>query len=389
VTTVEAAGSTFRPLGFSSVALPPAARELQAEVRAFLAAEQPRDAIGTRVDWYQPSPEFSRKVGARGWIGITWPKEYGGGGRSMLERYVVTEELIAAGAPVAAHWVADRQSGPVLLRYGSEAQRRRFLPGITAGEIYFSIGMSEPDVGSDLASVRTAARKVDGGWVVSGRKTWASRAHVSQFMIALCRTEAAGDRHDGLSQLIVALDSPGIEILPIRYMTGEHYWNDVVFTDVFVPDDMVIGNPGDGWRQVTSELTYERSGPDRFLSVLPLFVALIDKVGTRPDERAAASLGSIYAQLWTLRRLSMSVAAELDRGGSPRTEAALVKDLANCFEGLVVDASRDLVPPSARESGDTFDRLLDDGLLSRPAFTLRGGTSEILRTLVAHGLTSR
>lgn len=370
--------------------LPEALLRLQKEVRAFLAQEHRSGTAVTRPnDWYQPSPEFSRKVGAHGWIGMTWPKRYGGGDRSMVERFIVTEELLAAGAPVAAHWVADRQTGPLLLRFGSEEQRVRFLPSIAKGELFFSIGMSEPSAGSDLASVTTSATKIDGGWNVRGRKTWTSRAHLSHFMITLCRTSISDEKHQGLSQLIVDLKSPGIEIHPIRYMTGEPHWNDVALTDVFVPDELVLGRVGDGWRQVTSELTYERSGPDRFLSVLPLFVALVDQLGTSPDDRATVALGNLYVQLWTLRRLALSVAAQLDRGGSPSVDAALIKDLGSSFEALVVDVARDLVPRSKREPGSRFDLLLEESLLMRPSFSLRGGTTEILRTMIARGLSRR
>jgi alkylation response protein AidB-like acyl-CoA dehydrogenase len=371
------------------VSLPEGARALQAEVREFL-VEELGDRLGRSVDtWSEHSPEFSRKLGARGWIGMLWPKKYGGHERSVLERFVVTEEMLAAGAPVGSHWIADRQSGPLILRHGTEEQRTRFLPGIAAGEIYFSIGMSEPDAGSDLAAVRTAARKADGGWVINGLKTWTTHGHQAHFMITLCRTSAEEDRHQGLSQLIVDLKAPGIEINPIRYMTGQHHWNEIVFTDVFVPDSMVVGKIGEGWRQVTSELVLERSGPERFMSVYGLLPALVDELGDRPAERSAAALGSLVAQLWTLRRMSMAVAGELESGGSPAIEAALVKDLGTRFEGAVAETARELVPPSARDQESTFEDLLRHVILAKPGFTLRGGTNEILRTVVARGLVGR
>lgn len=371
------------------VQLPESARQLQAEVRAFLAGE-----LGTRRGrsadtWSHHDPDFSRKLGARGWIGMLFPKRYGGHERSVLDRFVVTEELLAAGAPVGSHWIADRQSGPLILRHGTEEQRNRFLPGISRGEIYFSIGMSEPDAGSDLASVRTAARQVDGGWLINGLKTWTTHGHQAHYMITLCRTSAAEDRHDGLSQFIVDLKAPGIQINPIRYMTGEHHWNEIVFTDVHVPDSMVVGTIGKGWDQVTSELVLERSGPERFMSVFGLLPALIDELGQEPDPRAAVALGSLVAQLWTLRRMSLAVAAELSRGGSPGIEAALVKDLGTRFEGTIAETARELMPPSSRREGSNFDALLHHVLLAKPGFTLRGGTSEILRTVVAHGLVGR
>ena len=377
-----------RSVQLGAVQLPDSARALQSEVRRFL-AEELRGRERSADTWSQHDPEFSRKLGARGWVGMLFPKRYGGHERSVLERFVVTEELLAAGAPVGSHWIADRQSGPLILRHGTEEQRLRFLPGIARGEVYFSIGMSEPDAGSDLAGVRTAARRVEGGWLINGLKTWTSHAHQAHYMITLCRTSAAEDRHDGLSQLIVDLKAPGIQINPIRYMTGQHHWNEIVFTDVLVPDSMVVGTIGDGWRQVTSELVLERSGPERFMSVFALLPALVDELGREPDARAAVAVGSLVAQLWTLRRMSLAVASALAGGDSPAIEAALVKDLGTRFEGAVAETARELVPPSSRQEGSVFESVLRHVLLAKPGFTLRGGTTEILRTVVAHGLVGR
>ena len=256
--------------------LPEAAVALRAEVRSFLAQEIAAGAFVPHCDAWLSAPDkaFSRRLGERGWLGMTWPRIYGGHERSALERYVVIEELLAAGAPVAVHWIADRQTGPLLLRFGTEEQRQRFLPGMARGEIQFAIGMSEPDSGSDLASVRTTARKVDGGWRLAGTKVWTSGAHLADAMITLVRSEPLGDdRHLGLSQVIVDLKGPGVEIQPIRLLTGEHHFNEVLLRDCFVPDGMVVGNLGEGWKQVTSELAYERSGPERFLSTFPLLAA--------------------------------------------------------------------------------------------------------------------
>ena len=174
---------------FDPYDLPPEAEQLRGEVRAFLKEWMGNTAPARRAhSWSGFNPDFSRALGARGWIGMTWPKKYGGHERSYAERYVVIEELLVAGAPVSSHWVADRQSGPLLLRFGTEEQRQTLLPAITRGELSFCIGMSEPGSGSDLASVRTRGRKVDGGWNVSGQKIWTSGARSADWMIALVRT---------------------------------------------------------------------------------------------------------------------------------------------------------------------------------------------------------
>jgi alkylation response protein AidB-like acyl-CoA dehydrogenase len=378
---------------FDPVALSPDCERLRAEIAAFVSAEKAAGAWQAHGGDFgsRHSPEFSRRLGARGWIGMTWPRRYGGGEHSFLERYVVTEELLVAGAPVAAHWIADRQSGPLLLRFGTEAQRERFLPGICRGEIFFCIGMSEPDSGSDLASIRTRAAPVEGGFELTGSKIWTSHAHRAHMMIALCRTSAADDdRHKGLSQLLVDLASPGITIRPIRNLAGDEDFNEVFFDRVFVPAGMLVGIEGAGWQQVTSELAYERAGPERFLSTIRLLIELIGRAGQDPDLRAAETIGRLTAHLWTLRRMSLSVAGMLQAGEMPNLEAALVKDLGNALEREIPELVR-LVAPGRRGAGgnDRLEELLAESVLNAPSFTLRGGTREILRGIIARGLGLR
>jgi acyl-CoA dehydrogenase len=361
---------------------------LRGEVRAFLAEERAAGGYEPRCDaWLSGhSPEFSARLAERGWVGMTWPRRYGGHERSYMERYAVLEELLAAGAPVAAHWIADRQTGPLLLRFGTEAQRARFLPAMARGESFFGIGMSEPDAGSDLAAVRTAARPVEGGWALTGTKVWTSHAHRSHFMITLVRTTPLGeDRHLGLSQLIVDLKGPGVTVRPIKLLSGEPHFNEVVFEDAFVPTEMLVGAEGEGWIQVTSELAYERSGPERFLSTFPLLVATLNELGEDPGEAGARALGALYARLNALRGLSMDVARRLQAGEAPNVQAALVKDLGTTFERDLIEVARLLVSPES--AGPEFRRLYQEAVTHAPGFTLRGGTNEILRGFVARGLT--
>lgn len=378
------------------VELPAGLADLRAEVRSFLDDERGAARWTPRADvWLSGWDEsFSRRLGERGWLGMTIPTEYGGHGRTALERYVVTEELLAAGAPVAAHWIADRQIGPSLLRHGTEEQRRAFLPGIARGEVYFGIGMSEPDSGSDLASVRTRATRVDGGWRLSGTKVWTSGAHHAHAFFALVRTEPRDDahRHAGLSQFLVELDSPGVEIRPIPLLTGAHHFNEVRFDDVFIPDARVFGELGNGWAQVTGELAFERSGPERFLSTYPLLASLVGELAGagRADAGTRRRVGSLVSRLWTLRAMSLAVAGALESGRAPELAAALVKDLGTRYENEIVDAARllvDIPPDPGAESG--FARLLADAVLHAPGFTLRGGTNEVLRGIVARGMGLR
>lgn len=364
-------------------------RRLRAEVRAFLADARERRMYRPHCDsWMSAhSPEFSRALGARGWIGMTWPREYGGAERTELERLVVNEELLAAGAPVAAHWFADRQIGPALLRNGTDEQRRSYLPAMVRGERFFAIGMSEPDSGSDLASVRTTATRTPGGWRVRGRKIWTSHAHRAHHLLALVRTSPTDPdaRHAGLSQLIIDTNAAGLEISPIHSLDGQSHFAEVVFDDVDVPDTAVLGREGAGWAQVTAELANERSGPERFLSTAPLLLELVARHGPVAD----AEIGSLFAELQTLRALSRQVAESLQRGDSPVLQAALVKDLGTRFETKVVDVVRRLHPVQPDlKSDDDLTRLLAEAVLHGPDSTLRGGTNEILRGIIARSLAS-
>lgn len=368
-------------------------RALRAEVRAFLREEIASGGFVPEVDcWLNSWDEaFSRRLAARGWLGMTIPVEYGGHGRTFLERFVVTEELLAAGAPLAAHWISDRQIGPSLMKFGSEDQRRKLLPGIAQGAVFFAIGMSEPDSGSDLASVRTRAVKVDGGWQLTGSKIWTSGAHRSHYFIVLARSAPLDPehRHAGLSQYIVALDSPGIDIRPIVSMNGHHHFNQVFFDNVFVPDAMLFGREGDGWKQVTSELSYERSGPERFLSTLGVLAEMASAT-QRGDLAPDPELGRSFARLMALHLMSVSVADALSSGRPTDQAAAIVKVLGTATEGDVAELASLSTGTGRPDDGLARLRAMTaTALLSRPGFTLRGGTNEILRGVIARGLGLR
>ncbi len=382
----------MREFDFEPVRMPDSVPALRQEVRELIAAEVAAGAfMPARNSWNSFDPGFSRKLGERGWIGMSWPKEYGGAERSMLERYVVVEELLAGGAPVGAHWVADRQSGPQILRHGSARARSEILPRIARGECFFCIGMSEPDSGSDLAAVRSRAEKVDGGWKITGTKVWTSNAHRAHYAIVLARSAPKSeDRHAGMTQFICDMKAPGVTIRPIYNLYGGHDFNEVVFDGYFVPDDMVLGEVGAGWKMVTGELAFERSGPDRFMSTYQLLREAIRQVGDAPDDRQAEEIGRLVAHLATLRRMSSSIAGRIDRGENPATAAALVKDVGTGFEREIPEVIRRILPTEpSLGAGTDFDELLGSAMLRSPSFTIRGGTREILRGMIARGLGMR
>ena len=377
---------------FPSATIPPYAEALREEVKAFIAEQL--EGVPTHIrarTWSGFDADFSRAMAARGWIGVTIPREYGGAGLDPFARFVLVEELLAAGAPVAAHWIGDRQSAPLLLHYGSEEQRRSILPRICKGELFFCIGMSEPNSGSDLASVRTRAERVDGGWKLNGQKIWTTYAHKSHYMIALVRTSGTSDdRQKGLSQFLVDLSLPGVTVRPIMIGTGDSDFNEVFFEDVLLPADALVGAEGNGWKQVNAELAFERSGPERIYSSLVLLDLWADLLGDTPDSADVSRLGRFVARLAPLREMSVSMTALLAKGESPITEAALFKDMGTEIEQQIPAEIADIVATRPELAADPeLLRTLAYLMQLNHVFSLRGGTREILRGMIARGLGLR
>lgn len=381
-------------LRFPPYAIPAAVEPLRREVRAFLTEELATYKPVTRsFSWDGIDPEFSRKLGARGWLGMTLPKAYGGHERSALERYVVVEETLAAGAPVGFHWVADRQSGPMVVRLGTEAQKKKIVPAITRGEACFAIGMSEPNSGSDLASVKSRAEKVADGWRLNGTKIWTSHAHRANYMIALFRTDSSpASKHRGLSQFLIDMrEAKGITPRPIRDLTGRSQFNEVSFVDVLLPADALLGQEGEGWKQVMAELAFERSGPERYLSCFVLLTELIKVLTGKASASTLAKIGAEIAWTSTLRNMSLSVAGMLSEGRDPSLQASVVKDLGCRFEQRLPGLAQELVAlePTLADSGVDYQQVLGNLMQLAPSFSLRGGTPEILRGIIARGLGVR
>jgi hypothetical protein len=390
--TIDEGARVFE--SFNLAALPHEDEALRLPLRAFI-----HDAIaGLPADrrarsWMGFDAGFSAMLGAAGYLGLTLPRIYGGQERGPFARFVVVEELLAAGAPVAAHWIADRQSAPLILNFGTEEQRRKYIPAICKGEQYFCIGMSEPGSGSDLASVRTRAERTDAGWLVNGQKIWTTNSVHSDYMIALLRTSGKPeDRQSGLSQLIIDLKAPGVTIRPIVDLTGDAHFAEVFFDNVTLPPDALIGQEGDGWKQVMAELAFERSGPERIYSSIVLLDAWIGHLRAvgRCDGATATMVGSHISRLGALRAMSIACTARLAAGESPVVEASLVKDLGTQLEqDLPLAIGDDLAShPHEQTHAELYRALLYLTHIA-PSFSLRGGTREILRGIIARGLGLR
>ncbi|CAN5462319.1 acyl-CoA dehydrogenase family protein [soil metagenome] len=380
---------------FRKVTLPASAEAFRADVKAFLAEHQPQATPARRArSWTGFDADFSRRLAARGWVGVTLPAEYGGADLDAFSRFVLVEELLEAGAPVAAHWISDRQSGPLILKYGTEAQKQFHLPRICKGESFFGIGMSEPNSGSDLASVGSRATPLgDGRWTLNGRKIWTTHGHNCDWIIALVRSSGSPeDRQKGLSQFIVDLKAPGVTVRPITDLSGDAHFSEIFFDDVELSDQSLIGREGSGWEQVTSELAFERSGPERIYSSIVLLDTWLNwlRADAGRAARHEAAIGRLASHLSALRHCSIAVTGRLVEGESPVVEAALVKDLGTEFEQSIAT----LVEAAIASEPDVA---VDPELVAcaayvnlvAPTYSLRGGTREILRGMIARGLGLR
>ena len=362
----------------------------RAEIREFLSSEVLAEE---RVEdgWISGySREFSQKLGQQGWIGLTWPKKYGGQEKSYLDRLILTEELLRAGAPVAAHWLGDRQVGPALLAYGSEEQKQDILPQVCKGEVVFCLGMSEPGSGSDLASLQTRANEEGDHYTLNGQKIWTSFAHVADYAYLVARTDPAAPKHRGISEFLVAMDTPGVDVRPLIDATGEHHFNEVFFDNVEIPKDRLIGEKNRGWYQIASQLDYERSGIERLLSNYPLFqdaVRYARERGLTKDPLVRDSLSQLQIELDLGRFMVYKVAWYLTQKIVPNYEAAMAKCFCTEVEQRIAKAVSELLgdyavllpgSPHARLSGRAAREYL-----YAPAYTIQGGTSNILRNIIA------
>jgi len=277
--------------------------------------------------------------------------------------------------------------------FGSDAQREKYLPKLASGEWIGAFGLTEPNSGSDLFAAKTKATKTDGGWLINGSKIWTTSAHIADYMIAIFRTSPSTkeNRRHGLTQFLVDMKKPGIAVNPIAQITGQYEFNEVVFTDHFVPDDHMLGELDGAWKQATSELAYERSGPERFLETYYVLTELVRAVGKNPDTRSAEGIGRLVAQLHTMRRMSVSVAGMLQAGKEPVVEASIVKDIGTIWEQQLPHRVREL---AAFVEGDpsnhaTLDEMLSFAIKTAPKLTIQGGTTEVLRGIIARGLGLR
>lgn len=367
--------------------VPPELAQLAEEAMRFASANLAERDLAENSWLTGPSRSFSLALGERGWLGMTWPTEFGGGGRPALERLVIFEALIGAGAPLSTSWFADRQIGPTLIQFGSAGQRERFLPEIVAGRSAWCIGMSEPDAGSDVASLRTRAEPVgaDGRqvdlslpscntqtWIINGQKIWTSGALDADWCYLIARTDPSAPPHQGLSEFIVDMRSPGIEVRPIVDMIGGSHFCEVHFDSVEVPGENLVGTLNGSFKQVMRQMEHERGGIDRLVSNLRLYREVRpladDSDPLVRQQIAAIETGYRIGRLMVIRETV---------GQAPAGFSAVTKTFCTEFEQLVAEFCATVAGADAM----LWNRV-SQGLCYAPAYTIMGGTTNILRNIV-------
>ncbi len=320
------------------------------------------------------------------WVGVHWPKEYGGRSLSLVEEAVIQEELVRARSPQLLGLFGLTMVGPVLIRYGTPAQKERFLANILSAKEIWCQGFSEPGAGSDLAAIKTRARVTPEGFYITGQKIWTSFAHIADWCFVLCRTSAEEGRHQGLSYLLVDMRSQGISTRPLQQISGDKEFNEVFFDEVFVPADRIVGALGDGWKIAISTLMYERVVLT-FARQLQSEVALrglLERGDIQGSEARAGDLAREIARACAVRALAYDHLLDYAAGSSPGPEGSLDKLLwSESFQSIAKTALRLDGPDAAlREDDPRLGHDVHRYLYSRGR-TIAAGTSEVQRSIIA------
>jgi alkylation response protein AidB-like acyl-CoA dehydrogenase len=328
---------------------------------------------------------WTAELYAAGYAGLTWPSEYGGQGRPVSHQAILLEETARFEASEHIGVIGLGMVGPTVIAWGSPEQKARYLPGILSGDIVFCQGFSEPDAGSDLAAVRTRGRVEPDGYVVTGRKVWSSYAHLADHCLLLVRTDPAATRHQGLTCLLLDMAAPGVTVRPIRQITGDADFNEIVLDDVRVPGDALLGPEGGGWRVAMTTLAHER-GTFGFTLTARLevhfrrLVATARATGTEGDPLVRDELAALYVDLAGLRWTNYRALAAIARTGAPGPETSIVKLCwSQTYQRLTALALR-MLDGADLDGWGGYWRY--HHLRSRGS-TIEGGTSEILRDVVA------
>lgn len=367
------------------------------EVRAFLEEKIKSGAFEIISNgWLEnSSQEFSKEMSQRGWIGMTWPKEYGGQERTYMDRAILMEEMLTYQAPIAYHFLADRQVGPAIIHFGSDDQKKKYLPKIINAEMSMALGLSEPNAGSDLVSVKTFAKEEGDFFILNGQKVWTTGAHRADYVWMIVRTDLDAPKHKGISEFIVDLKSPGVTVRPIINIAGVHSFNEVFFEDVKVPRENMVGVKNRGFYQLMAQVDYERAGLERLMQNYPVFANLVEYVkkekrSGRPlceDPIVRNTLAELEVEYQVGRLFCYQVAWTLTQGRIPNYEAALCKAYCTQYEQRLSDAATRILGPSGQlMPGSKWAPLEGEAASSylwSVSYTLQGGSLEVLKNIVA------
>jgi alkylation response protein AidB-like acyl-CoA dehydrogenase len=375
----------------------PAQAAFRREVRSFLEDEIQKGSFQPACNgWVQGYDwNFTRKVAAQGWLGLTWPTEYGGQGKSQIYRLVLTEELLRCGAPAACHWVAEVIIGRAIYTHGTAEQKQELLPKILKGEVCVGLAMSEPDSGSDLASLKLRATEDGDYYILNGQKMWTTGAGYMTHIYLLARTDVAVPKQKGISAFIVDRSLPGITVRPTVDMTGMEAWGEVFYDNVRVHNKYLLGENNRGFAQILDLLDYERAGMEWLMGNYPLFAALIKfakatKRCGKPlfaDPLIRSRLVQLQIEFEAGRLLIYHVAQIMDAGKAPNVEAAKAKTFCTAFQQRLASEAADILGQYGQLLPKSEHALMKgmaaDSFLASKGYSLQGGSSEILKGIMA------
>ena len=374
-------------------------KSFREEIRDFLKSELEQGSFEPRQNAVMEgfSQVFSQKMSKKGWIGLTWPKEHGGKGRGYMDRLILLEEMLKAQAPIAFHFVAERQVGPALISFGSDELKKEFLPRIISAEISFCLLFSEPDAGSDLASVRTTAVNEGDYFVINGQKVWTTQGHQADFGWLLAKTNLDPNllKHKTLSEFILDMRAPGVTVQPLINMAGVYSFNEVFLEDVKVPKKYLVGKRDGGFDQIMEQVVYERAGIERLMQNYTVKECLVGYAKTTKrngkylweDPIVRNLIATLEIEFNIGRLLCYNVAWIIDQGKIPNYEASLCKVFCTQYEKKLSDVTTQIMGlygqllPSSKWA--PYDGVAAESYLWSPSYTLQGGTVEILKNIIA------
>jgi alkylation response protein AidB-like acyl-CoA dehydrogenase len=364
--------------------LSPQEESFRDEIRSWLADNNPGEEPEGDEAAFEFRREWQRTLAADRWAGLSWPEEYGGRGATLVEQAIFNEEMAAARAPAVANVLGLVMGGPVVIAHGSDEQKERYLGPILSAEEIWCQGFSEPESGSDLASLKTKAVKSDGGWVVTGQKVWTTLAHHAKWCMLVARTDPDAPKHQGLTYFLMDMDQDAVQVRPLVQITGEPEFNELFIEEAFVPDDNVVGGVGNGWGVAITTLMHERAGLAFGLQVqlkivLGELIGLIREEGLEGDPVVRQRLAQLYIESEALRLTAWRGLTQIMKTGVPGPEGSLPKWQWSDINQALTEMAMDIRGPEAlRADSDWTYRFL-----RARANSIEGGTTEILKNIVA------